>query len=67
AQRKNVTDEEDDQQEKLTMLVRFVNENIESPFPNQYKDYDFNKVYSEDLDKDNPFVQQNVLKHFLKD
>ncbi|CAF4498487.1 unnamed protein product [Rotaria socialis] len=55
AQRKNVFDENNDQQEKLMMLVDFINENAEAAFVIQYKNYGFNKVYNEDLAKDNQF------------
>ncbi|CAF3598614.1 unnamed protein product [Rotaria socialis] len=51
-QRKNVFDENNDQQEKLMMLVDFINENAEAAFVIQYKNYGFNKVYNEDLAKD---------------
>ncbi|CAF4567018.1 unnamed protein product, partial [Rotaria socialis] len=54
-QRKNVFDENNDQQEKLMMLVDFINENAEAAFVIQYKNYGFNKVYNEDLAKDNQF------------
>ncbi|CAF3861004.1 unnamed protein product [Rotaria magnacalcarata] len=66
-QRKNVFDENNDQQEKLMMLVDFINENAEAAFVIQYKNYGFNKVYNEDLAKDTVgmivlrIVQQNKL------
>ncbi|CAM4877990.1 unnamed protein product [Rotaria socialis] len=52
---KTFVDENNDQQEKLMMLVDFINENAEAAFVIQYKNYGFNKVYNEDLAKDNQF------------
>ncbi|CAF3473327.1 unnamed protein product [Rotaria socialis] len=49
---KTFVDENNDQQEKLMMLVDFINENAEAAFVIQYKNYGFNKVYNEDLAKD---------------
>ncbi|CAF4556090.1 unnamed protein product, partial [Rotaria sp. Silwood2] len=57
AQRKNVFDENNDQKKKLMILVDFISENAKASFVIQYKNY----VYNEDLDKDNPYVQQNEL------